>query len=990
MVASRTDANGNVIRYTYDALARQASISSPVPSDPQPLVTYAYFLSTPAAPTAHALAHHFDVFHPSDTIDTATFVDGVGRVVQTQNDASLFRGAGQAAETGVLVSGTTIFDALGRPITQYNPTKSTKAFGVYEDSAPFDLVNDPHTSTVYDLWDLPTSITEPGNRVTNRVHGFGQINGAGPQLYMTTETAPNGRATVTYADVRDVVRAVKDVPVGAPAQQTLYNNDGMGQLLGVTDPTGFVTTHTYDELGRRTSTNTPDGGLVTFGYDADGQQISQTTPNLRASNQQISYQYQLHHLTRVDYPGAADDVTYTYGAMGAANNGAGQVVRLEDGARIQRNSYDPAGNVISQTATMKLHAWTPTGDQTRFTWTTQWQYDGLGRLKSMVYPDSERLTYGYDLGGLVNSIAGDEDGVKTIIVGYDALGHPIYQQIPWTWHYNYLNDRQYDVFLHRRYDVDGNGVTTELTFDANTQWLARQQTISPNRDVKNQGAAYQKIQDLAYTYDSVGNPQVYRNNVPPAVTNLFSGPTNETYTYDPYERVAGASGQYDLAPGKVQHFSQSLTFDARGNVTAKNQLDQIRNNNREGTQAQTTYSFSRTYSPTAPHQISTAGSDTYAYDADGNLLTIRDSRARLVRGMTWDANDRMRNVSDAFGSTDYTYDDSGQRAIERGPGGETATLNPWATIRNTTDMYKYVWAGNDRIAEQRDNGGNEELQRYFLHKDLQGSANIVTDPLGNTFQHQEYFPSGEVWFADNSTVFRTPFQYGGGYVDEVRALDNFGDRWYDPIREMMYSPDAVLTDDPGAIVTTPSLRSAYAFAGSNAVANIDPSGRQFTPAQRKAFIKANFQQARAIVAKDPALRASLEANLKTSLPKSFVRLGLDIESADLHQKRFTMIDDVAKPFVEINISTGEVQLSPGLFKQFVARKGSKSSAATQPAPSNQAGATNASGGPVTGASGPSTASGGGDGKTAPSKPVKQAPKPLPKPPHGANTASGSS
>ena len=84
------------------------------------------------------------------------------------------------------------------------------------------------------------------------------------------------------------------------------------------------------------------------------------------------------------------------------------------------------------------------------------------------------------------------------------------------------------MFLHRRYDVDGNGVTTELTFDPNTQWLARQQTISPNRDVKNQGAAYKEIQDLSYTYDSVGNPQTYRNDVPPPVTNLFSGPTSET------------------------------------------------------------------------------------------------------------------------------------------------------------------------------------------------------------------------------------------------------------------------------------------------------------------------------------------------------------------------------------------------------------------------------------------------------------------------------
>ena len=34
------------------------------------------------------------------------------------------------------------------------------------------------------------------------------------------------------------------------------------------------------------------------------------------------------------------------------------------------------------------------------------EYDGLGRQKSLVYPDSERLTYGYDAGGLINSISG--------------------------------------------------------------------------------------------------------------------------------------------------------------------------------------------------------------------------------------------------------------------------------------------------------------------------------------------------------------------------------------------------------------------------------------------------------------------------------------------------------------------------------------------------------------------------------------------------------
>jgi RHS repeat-associated protein len=349
----------------------------------------------------------------------------------------------------------------------------------------------------------------------------------------------------------------------------------------------------------------------------------------------------------------------------------------------------------------------------------------------------------------------------------------------------------------------------------------------------------------------------------------------------------------------------------------------------------------------------------------------------------------MRIVNDGASTTEYNYDDSGQRAIERGPAGETATVNPWVTVRNATEIFKHVWAGNDRIGTQRDDGGIQEVKQYFLHKDLQGSTNIVTDITGKTFQHHEYFATGEVWVDEKSTVFRTPYQYGGGYVDEVREITNFGARWYDQNREMFYSPDPVLTDDPMAIVGTPGLRTAYAFAGSNPLTYVDPSGLQFTQAQAKAFIKANMKEARAVVAKDPALRASLEKNLKTRLPKSLVRLGLDIESADLHAKRFKMIDDVAKPFVEINISTGQVQLSPGLFKQFTVRKGTASAPAD---------ATNGSGGPssvgsAAGSSMPNQAVNAGgppaDSGKGTQAPVKKTPKPLPKPPQGGSTVAGS-
>jgi hypothetical protein len=146
------------------------------------------------------------------------------------------------------------------------------------------------------------------------------------------------------------------------------------------------------------------------------------------------------------------------------------------------------------------------------------------------------------------------------------------------------------------------------------------------------------------------------------------------------------------------------------------------------------------------------------------------------------------------------------------------------------------------------------------------------------------------------------------------------------------------------------------------------------------------------------LRASLEKNMKTRLPKSFVRLGLNIDSAELHQKRFNMIDDIAKPFVEINISTGEVKLSPGLFKQFTVRKGTTANAATQPTTSKPADATNGSGGPTVSAAAGSSSANQAVNATGPaadpgkgaSAPVRKAPnKPLPPLPQGANTAKGS-
>jgi RHS repeat-associated protein len=183
-------------------------------------------------------------------------------------------------------------------------------------------------------------------------------------------------------------------------------------------------------------------------------------------------------------------------------------------------------------------------------------------------------------------------------------------------------------------------------------------------------------------------------------------------------------------------------------------------------------------------------------------------------------------VADNGSTTRYTYDDAGRLAIERGPGGEKAFVNQWYTVLNGEIAWKDVFAGTDRIATQKAMpDGQLEDKRYFLHKDLQGSTNVITDPNGLVFEHLEYFPGGETWVLEHSDIHRTPYLYAGGYLDEVRGLINLGQRWYDPREEFLYSPDPVLAQDPRAAIDDPSLLPAYTFAESNPVRLTDPDGR---------------------------------------------------------------------------------------------------------------------------------------------------------------------
>ena len=122
-LATRTDENGNITSFTYDALGRTKSVAAPREHEAgRKTITFDHgpFDATlaPAGPHVWAAAHQYDAFHPGNTIDTATFVDGMGRVVQNKRDANV---DGISGETRI-VEGAVEYDALGHAIKEWYPT----------------------------------------------------------------------------------------------------------------------------------------------------------------------------------------------------------------------------------------------------------------------------------------------------------------------------------------------------------------------------------------------------------------------------------------------------------------------------------------------------------------------------------------------------------------------------------------------------------------------------------------------------------------------------------------------------------------------------------------------------------------------------------------------------------------------------------------------------------------------------------------------------
>ena len=697
-------------------------------------------------------------------METVTFVDGFGRAVQVKKDGvvtSAAKGNSAKDENVMIVSGRNVYDAFGRvakafyPTTEGNGSKSTF-------NKSFDNVSP--TVTVYDVLDRATSVTLPDNSTTTTAYTVD--NGNHALVTTVTDALHNVQATHTNGSGKTLKTIQKSGPDGEIT--TSFEYDGIQRLVRVTDTEGNVTTSTYDMGDRRTEVNHPASGITSFTYDALGNVLTKQTANLAKEGKFITYDYDYQRLTGINYPDHPENnVKYYYGGRNASQNRIGRLMLREDGTGAIEYFYGKMGEVTKTRRTMIVP------NQAIATYVTQWTYDSHNRLLEMIYPDEEKITYSYNLGGQLEKVH-----------GYKSYG------------YDYVSKIGYDKFEQRTYLKYCNGAETFYTYDPQRRRL---QNLTVN-------SGGNTIMDNAYTYDAVSNVLSVVNGASVPQSGKAGGQMAHAYTYDALYRLVSATGTYTGADNKTASYTLAMGYDNMHRITSKRQILTQNNVQFNGT-LNAGYDLSYTYGTDTGKKFQLANvkdvnyrteetpsesenvnnSHVYEYDANGNLVYVNTSRTKkdgvadektAERKLKWDEENRLLASDDNGFVTNYWYDADGERTVKTSgesdqvyvnsefAGGRTNTakfslyVSPYLVANQGGRYTKHIYIGSQRVVSKIgdfDSYGSDPRRIQY--------AGSETDGLSVDYK-KKYAQQLQV-IKDNYATFAVPYngEDNNDYVD---------------------------------------------------------------------------------------------------------------------------------------------------------------------------------------------------------------------------------
>jgi RHS repeat-associated protein len=684
---SVTDALGGVTKYAYDASHRMTSITDPRGNvilkntyDGQGRITeqedglkdlwklkYSSGETVVTEPQGGKRTYGFDgqnrVVSEADQLGhkTATAYDSAGNVkevVQPGGGKWTFGhdAAGNLTSVKDPEGGERKYEYDG----QNRLTAFTDARGntwKYEWSKANDLtkVTDPEggeTSLTYNESGQPLTLTDPAKHKTE----FG-YDTRGNRLSVTD---PLGHKTSYEYDSRNYLTA-ETLP-GLKAES--FERDALGDMLSRTTPEGNKTKYTYDANGLPTQITDPAEDIWKIERNAMERPTLYTDP--AEGKTEISYNGDLrptkvtnrrgkvttygydaaNQLTEVDHP-EGEDWTYGYDSRGNRSS------MIDPRGFETTYEYDALNRMIQ--ANEPLEA------------TTKYGYDANGELTSLTDPLSHKTAYAFDKLGRLTEVAQPLE--KTSKYGYDAAGNRTSKTTAaGTLEYGYdeanrltsissgktaLRSYGYDAANRRISATDAEGHKIEIGYDNDS----RVTSIKDGRG-----------QSIARTYNSRG-----------LLTKQEDGRGTIEYGYDKLGRETSLTDPQGKALGFGYDPEGGLTEIKRPNgVTTTNAY------NEAGRLAETT---------AKAEGGAVLEALKYAYDAEGNVTSRKDTRAETETTYAYDKLGRLTEFNPpGEGSTAYSYDKAGNRTEAGGTTYEFNALNQLVKASDGT-TYGYDKAG---------------------------------------------------------------------------------------------------------------------------------------------------------------------------------------------------------------------------------------------------------------------------------------------------------
>ncbi|MDE2157044.1 MAG: hypothetical protein KGJ32_14330, partial [Xanthomonadaceae bacterium] len=598
-ITSVTDQAGHTTGYSYDAMGRISRIDYPG-GDEQAwypkTFTYAYVTSAERG----IAANHWRRTITTGNDSEVTWFDAMLRPLLT--DTSIIGSAGSDITTAKA------FDSRG-----------LTTFASYPVGGAPDL--SAITTGTHETYDALGRLTQSqqDSELGTLTSTTAYLSGARQQV-----TDPKGNVTTTSYQVFDQPSydAVTQVQAPAGITQTI-TRDLYGNPLSITQSGLYGTesdsvtkTLTYDGYHRLCRTTEPESGSTVMAYDsannlvwsAQGLAITGTgcgQEQVAAAAQTLRSYDAMNRLLTIAPPSGTQSTQYTYDALG-------QATHVVSGTSVWDGSYNYRGMLTGET--LQLSGQSP--------WTIGYSHDAYGHLATVSYPagtgTSEAVAYVPDALGRatqVGSYAGNisyfPNGAVAGFTYGNGAGYVAEQNARQLLrNFSYGVGSTLNLSEDYGYDADGNITTvTDLAGGPRSKSFSYD---ALNRLTNAQANGLWGTE--AYTYDPLNNLR----------TRLSAGQTL-TYNYDATNKLTSLTNGASTV--------DSFLYDNRGNVTGKNGMSLLFDQQNQLTQA--------------------VGYDSYAYDASGRRVT--------------------KTPASGGASTYYFYDHAGQLMYQYAPGSAQST-----------------------------------------------------------------------------------------------------------------------------------------------------------------------------------------------------------------------------------------------------------------------------------------------------------------------------